>query len=83
MFSKFAIENTKLVDLSFISGAKYEDIKSKNNYNLEHNLQSNASLKPDILLSFPDNRDMSNFTILDVIKFYLVCFSQSNRSSIQ
>ncbi len=28
MFSKFAIENTKLVDISFIAGVKYDDIKS-------------------------------------------------------
>ncbi len=29
MFSKNGIENTKIVDISFIAGVKYEDIKSK------------------------------------------------------
>ena len=31
MFSTNAIENNKIVDISFIAGVKYEDIKSTEN----------------------------------------------------
>lgn len=63
MFSRDVIENTKLVDVVFFAGAMQEDIKES----LSNLVKFHTNvLKPDILFSFPENKDMIYSSIVDV-----------------
>ncbi len=64
MFNPSSSDSTKLTDVIFIAGVSYENIK---NFITDNNsLSKSVFLKPDILMSFPDNKELITLSILDV-----------------
>ena len=64
MFNPSAYESTKMTEVIFIAGMSYENIK---NYMSDGNgVSKSMYLKPDILISFPDNKELITLSILDV-----------------
>ena len=80
MFSLNAFEESKIIEICFIAGVNTNNIPSKKNY-LKVKLgifqnDPNSNIYPDILFSFPDNKDVITPSILDV-KFLLTLFLYS------
>jgi len=64
MFNSSAFESKKVIDAIFIAGVSYENIK---NYMIDGGMTKCIYLKSDILMSYPDNKDLITLSILDVI----------------
>lgn len=59
MFSPHVHESSKLIDLCFITGVSTDNINS-------YLINQSILLKPEILFSFPENKDSITNSILDV-----------------
>jgi hypothetical protein len=60
MFSPNAGESTRLIDNMFIAGVNYENVK-------KFVSSSSLIIKPDILMSFPENKELITNSILDFV----------------
>jgi hypothetical protein len=72
MFSLNAIDNTKLIEVAFIAGLNAQNINGIHSLNLDIIKSENFQIKDykaDILLSFPERKELITQSILDVKKF--------------
>jgi hypothetical protein len=68
MFSRDVMESTKLIDFIFIAGVNFDKLSLSGHTNLN---VLNEFSKPELLFSFPENKEFIFNSILDVSKYYL------------
>ena len=65
-------ESTRIVEMTFLAGVPYENLKQSVKSLLKF---ENIALKPEILFSFPDNKGIMYNSVLDV--GYIIIFSEN------